>query len=209
MSSAVFLDRDGVINENRADYILQPDEIEFVPHVWHGLALLAAAGLPCYVLTNQAAVGRGLLSEAGLAAIHERIAAAARQAGAPLAGFYHCPHRPEEHCACRKPRIGLFERAAAEHGLTLGRSYYIGDALSDVQAGQAAGCTTILVRTGRGRCQILEDEARHLRGYYVARHLEQAAAWIIRREQAVQAARRRSVHVWWPGRRLPRLEFVG
>jgi D-glycero-D-manno-heptose 1,7-bisphosphate phosphatase len=208
MSSAVFLDRDGVINENRADYILHPDEIEFVPHVFQGLALLAAARLPCYVVTNQAAIGRGLLSEAGLAAIHERIAAAAQKAGARLAGFYHCPHRAEEHCACRKPRIGLFERAAAEHGLTLGRAYYIGDALSDVQAGQAAGCTTILVRTGRGRCQILEDEARRLRGFYVAHNLEQAAAWIIRREQAVQAEQPRAGHAWWPGRRLPRLEYV-
>src|SRR5579883_3144754 len=129
MSSAVFLDRDGVINENRADYILHPDEVEFVPRVLRGLALLAAAHLPCYVVTNQAAVGRGLLSEAGLAAIHERIAAEAQKAGARLAGFYHCPHRADERCRCRKPRIGLFEQAAAEHGITLERSYYIGGGL--------------------------------------------------------------------------------
>ncbi|HZS90914.1 MAG TPA: HAD family hydrolase [Chloroflexota bacterium] len=209
MSSAVFLDRDGVINENRADYILHPDEVEFVPRVLRGLALLAAAHLPCYVVTNQAAVGRGLLSEAGLAAIHERIAAEAQKAGARLAGFYHCPHRADERCRCRKPRIGLFEQAAAEHGITLERSYYIGDALTDIQAGQAAGCTTILVSTGRGRSQILDEEARRLRGFYVARNLEQAAAWIIGREQALQAQRRRPGHArrWW-STRTPRLEFV-
>src|SRR5262249_31656626 len=97
---------------------------------------------------------------------------------------------------------------ASEHGIILSRSYYVGDALTDVQAGQAAGCTTILVSTGRGLCQILDEEARRLSGFYVARNLEQAAAWIIRREQAVRAEVRRARRRWWPGRRKPRLEFV-
>jgi D-glycero-D-manno-heptose 1,7-bisphosphate phosphatase len=208
MSIAVFLDRDGVINENRADHILHPEQLEFVPRVFQGLASLAASQLPCYVVTNQAAIGRGLLSEDGLASIHEHIATRVRMAGGKLAGFYHCPHRAEERCSCRKPRIGMFERAASEHGIILSRSYYVGDALTDVQAGQAAGCTTILVSTGRGLCQILDEDARRLSGFYVARNLEQAAAWIIRREQAVRAEVRRAHLTWWPGRRKPRLEFV-
>jgi D-glycero-D-manno-heptose 1,7-bisphosphate phosphatase len=209
MTTAVFLDRDGVINENRADYILHPDQIEYVPRVFQGLALLATAQLPCYVVTNQAAVGRGLLSEVGLAAIHEYIAAQVRKSGGNLAGFYYCPHLAEERCACRKPRIGMFEQAAKEHCITLSRSYYIGDALTDIQAGQAAGCTTILVSTGRGCCQLLDEEARRLRGFYVARNLEQAAAWIIKSEQTVDAEQRRSGgHSWWRARRAPRLEFV-
>ncbi|GAC1405015.1 MAG: D-glycero-beta-D-manno-heptose 1,7-bisphosphate 7-phosphatase [Chloroflexota bacterium] len=189
MTVAVFLDRDGVINENRADYVVHRDQVCFVPGALRALALLAAAGLPCHVVTNQAAVGHGLLSEDDLAGIHDYIAAAVRRAGGAVAGFHACPHRREDGCGCRKPQPGLFTRAAAEHGLTLARSYYIGDALTDVRAGQAAGLTTILVRTGRGRAQVLHDEARHLHGYYVARDLHQAARWIVAREGAPWASR--------------------
>ena len=89
-----------------------------------------------------------------------------------------CPHRPEDQCGCRKPRPGLFVQAAHDHGLDLGRSYYVGDALTDVAAGQAAGCTTVVVRTGRGLAQILCQQAQPYSGYYVARDLLHAARFI-------------------------------
>ncbi len=184
MTVAVFLDRDGVINENRADHVIHPDDVRLVPGALGALALFARVGLPCYVVTNQAIVGRGVLSQPALDSIHHSISEAVRRAGGAIAGFYYCPHTPEQQCACRKPLPGLLQQAADDHDLDLTRCYLIGDALSDVQAAQAAGCTPILVRTGRGLTQMLHEDARHLRGYYVAAHPRQAARWIVQRERS-------------------------
>jgi len=178
MQPAIFLDRDGVINENRVDHVLRWDDFAPIPGALDALRRLSRLGLPIFVVTNQAVVGRGALTPAALDEIHARMGALAARHGGRITHVYACPHRPEERCPCRKPRPGLFLRAAWERGLDLTRSYYVGDALSDIAAGQAAGCVTIAVQTGRGRTQLALPEARRYSGYHLARDLADAARFI-------------------------------
>ena len=175
---AIFLDRDGVINENRADHVTSWADFALVPGALAGLRALSSLRLPLVVVTNQAIVGRGQITADALHDLHASMRALLAQHGCPITAVYACPHRPEDRCGCRKPEPGLFYRAAREHNLDLGRSYYVGDALTDIAAGQAAGCTTIVVRTGRGLSQTLREQARSYSGYYVAHNLRDAAQCI-------------------------------
>ena len=178
MQPAIFLDRDGVINENRADHVTTWADFVPVHGALAGVRALSRLGLPIFVVTNQAIVGRGIITAEALDDLHARMRRLISAHGGQISGVYACPHRPEDDCGCRKPRPGLFRRAAHEHGLDLSQSYYVGDALTDVAAGQVAGCTTVVVRTGRGLAQILCQQAQPYSGYYVARDLLHAARFI-------------------------------
>lgn len=153
---AIFLDRDGVIVADR-DRALVDADLEILPSAATALAVLAQAGWTLVVVTNQPVVARGLIDEAGLAALHRRLAERLVDGGAPqLSHWYACPHHPEatlpayrQDCACRKPRPGLLHQAAADLGLDLAASWMVGDRLSDVAAGLRAGCRTILVESGK------------------------------------------------------------
>jgi D-glycero-D-manno-heptose 1,7-bisphosphate phosphatase len=177
--SAVFLDRDGVINANRADHILSWDEFTFLPGALKALSLLNAARVPVIVVTNQAVVGKGLLSVAALDDIHARMCAAVLATGGSIFEVLYCPHLASANCACRKPKPGLLQLAAEKYNFDLTKSFYVGDALSDITAGTAAGCRCVLVTTGRGRTQILREEARFLRDYHTAENLLGASRWIL------------------------------
>lgn len=142
---AVFLDRDGVINVRRDDYVKTPAELQMLPAAAKAVAALTAAHIPVFVITNQSAIGRGLMTESDLAAIHRAMLDILAEHGGRIAGVFHCPHRPWDGCECRKPRPGLLLCAAAEHDLDLSRCLMIGDSESDVLAGQAAGCQAIRV----------------------------------------------------------------
>lgn len=146
---AIFLDRDGTINRERADYVKCWAEYEWLPGALAALARLAQLDIPILIVTNQSAVGRGILSASALAAMHERVRAEAAAAGGRIDQFLVCPHAPAEQCACRKPQPGLLRQAAAEYGLDLARCIFIGDSITDLGASEAAGCNAILVRTGR------------------------------------------------------------
>ena len=152
--AAVFLDRDGVINENRPDYVTTWDEFVFLPGVIEPLRRLAQSDLAIVVITNQSAIGRGLVSLKEAEAINHFMVAEIERFGGRVDGVFMCPHRPDEACDCRKPRPGLLLRAAKELGLDLKRSFLVGDALSDVEAARASGCQPILVLTGRGQEQL-------------------------------------------------------
>jgi D-glycero-D-manno-heptose 1,7-bisphosphate phosphatase len=160
---AIFLDRDGTINRERADYVKCWPEYEWLPGALAALALLAQLDIPILIVTNQSAVGRGILSMSALAAMHERVRAEAAAAGGRIDQFLVCPHAPDEQCACRKPQPGLLQQAAAEYGFDLARCVLIGDSITDLGAGEAAGCNTILVRTGR-QGQALDDMVAALTG---------------------------------------------
>jgi D-glycero-D-manno-heptose 1,7-bisphosphate phosphatase len=147
---AIFVDRDGVLNVNRADYVKTPAEVEFIPGALAAVARATRAGWPVVVITNQSIIGRGLVPAAVVAEINAHIQQAVEAAGGRLAGIYLCPHAPSDPCDCRKPLPGLLRQAAAALQLDLGRSLMIGDAVSDAQAGLAAGAQAMLVRTGRG-----------------------------------------------------------
>lgn len=142
---AVLLDRDGVINRRRVDHVKSWSEFEFLPGVLPALAVLHAMQTRVAVITNQGAVGRGLLSAPDLDRIHTRMARAIRAAGGRLDGIYACPHAPTQGCACRKPAPALFYQASADLGIRLSGSIFVGDSPSDVQAARAAGCRPVLI----------------------------------------------------------------
>ncbi len=153
MKSPVFLDRDGVINENRGDYVRNPSQWIPLPGAIQAAAELHNAGHPLVVITNQSGIGRGYYTEADVLEIHSVMEEAFRAAGALIAGCYHCPHHPRMGCLCRKPETGLVERAWAELDLPPG-GWMIGDAGSDMELGRRCGLETILVLTGRGIPQL-------------------------------------------------------
>jgi D,D-heptose 1,7-bisphosphate phosphatase len=178
MSWAVFLDRDGTLNED-AGYLHDPARLVLFPGVADAVRRLNKAGIPVLLVTNQSGIGRGYYATEDMEALHSELARQLAAEGAQLDAIYHCHHTPDAGCPCRKPAPGLLLQAAADHALDLGASFMIGDKLSDLQAGERAGCRTILVLTGDGR-QTQED-LRHLAlsPNRVAEDLAQAVNWIL------------------------------
>lgn len=150
LRAAIFLDRDGVINENRAQYVRTWEQVQLLDSALPALVRLANSAFAVVIVTNQSAIGRGLLSSQMGQHINTQLVAQLVQAGARIDGVYVCPHRPDEGCACRKPRPGMLLQAARELQLDVAKSWMVGDAVTDAQAGLAAGTRALLVRTGRG-----------------------------------------------------------
>lgn len=149
----VFLDRDGVIIENRSDYVKSWEEVRFLPRALEALRRLSSSEHAVVLVTNQSAVGRGIISQEQAMAINRQVIAEIVAQGGRVDACYVCPHRPDEGCDCRKPAPGMLLRAGAELGLDLSRSYLVGDAVTDIEAARAAGVRGILVLTGRGNQQ--------------------------------------------------------
>lgn len=147
---AIFLDRDGVINERIiGGYVTDWSQFRFVPGIVAALTELSGLGLPIIVVSNQACVSKGFLSRATLEGITRRFVRELNELGARVDAVYYCPHAPKENCRCRKPKPGLLENAARDWGSELSGSVLIGDSLSDVSAARAAGCKAVLlVREG-------------------------------------------------------------
>ncbi len=163
--AAVFLDRDGTINEE-VNFIRRPEQLVLIPGAAEAIRALNDRGFRICVISNQSGVARGYLSEADLGPIHARLEEELARAGAHLDRISYCPHHPTEGlppyniaCKCRKPSPGMVEEAVRELDIDLGRSFLVGDRLADVQAGRNAGVTTILVLTGYGRQALIELEA--------------------------------------------------
>ncbi len=152
LKNVIFLDRDGVINYDSVDYIKSWDEYRFLPGSLEALAELTHAGFALILITNQSIIGRGMVTEAVLEDMHRRLRRAVEAAGGSLFDIFYCPHRPDDHCDCRKPEPGLIFQAKEKHGIDLPRTVMIGDNVKDVMCGRNAGCgATLLVRTGNGR----------------------------------------------------------
>ena len=147
---AIFLDRDGVLNENRADYVRGWDEFAFLPGTFSALRRLADLGAPIVVVTNQAGVGRGMIPPDTIDDIHRRMTSEIHRRGGRIERILWCPHTVDEQCHCRKPAPGMLLHAADQLDIDLERSVVVGDAETDIEAGQRAGCRTVLVLTGRG-----------------------------------------------------------
>ncbi|HLB48421.1 MAG TPA: HAD-IIIA family hydrolase [Anaerolineales bacterium] len=150
MRPAIFLDRDGVIIANHPDYVRSWADVSFIPRALETLATMAGSPYAVVIVTNQAGVGRGLIPLAEAVSINERVRDEIVRAGGRVDGLYLCPHTGADNCDCRKPRPGMLLRAARELRLDLSRSWMVGDALTDLQAGEAAGVRPLLVLTGRG-----------------------------------------------------------
>jgi len=175
MYPAIFLDRDGVIIENRANYVRNWSQVSIFPNAIKALSNSIMEKYKIIVVTNQSAVGRNLISFETAREINDKLSVAIKQIGGNVDGIYMCPHAPEHECNCRKPKPGLLLQAAQELSLDLSASWMIGDAWSDLLAGQAAGTRgNIMVKTGRGAKQLLLSHPENLKGYFVFNDLSEA-----------------------------------
>ena len=174
----VILDRDGVINEERLDYIRSVDQWRPLPGSLDAIASLCRAGLAVAVATNQSGVGRGYLTAGELDAIHARMEAAICEAGGELAGVFHCPHTPADRCRCRKPLPGLLEQIEAAVELPVAGEYMVGDSMRDLEAASAAGARPALVRTGFGAAT--EQRLQPGGGVPVFDDLADFTGWLLR-----------------------------
>ena len=154
---AVFLDRDGTINED-AEYLSDPNKLKLIPGSGEAIRLINEAGLLAIVLTNQSGVARGYFPEAQVGVVNKRLDLLLAQEGAKVDAYYYCPHHPTEgiapyrmECDCRKPKTGMIEKAVKDMNIDFKASYMVGDKLSDLQMADDAGAKGILVRTGYGR----------------------------------------------------------
>lgn len=147
---AIFLDRDGVVIENRSDYVKSWDEVTFISGAISALRLLAASPYRIIFITNQALIGRGICSAEHIEALHAQIVNEIFRQGGRIDASYICPHASNVISNCRKPAPGMLLQAQNEHQLDLAQSFLIGDNVTDIQAGKAAKVTTLLVKTGWG-----------------------------------------------------------
>ena len=152
--TTIFLDRDGVINENRSDYVKSWSEFSFLPGSREAIAALTQAGHRIVVCTNQAGIAKGMISIETIEDIHQRMLAEIVRAGGYIEKVYYCPHGKDTQCECRKPRPGMLLRARDEIGLDLKDAVFVGDSITDVRAGLAAGVQCMLVLTGLGLEQL-------------------------------------------------------
>lgn len=149
----VILDRDGVLNVERSDggYIRHWSQWTWIPGALESLGMLSAAGMQISVATNQACVGRGLIAQDELDAIHARMVEEAARAGGVINRVLVCPHLPDAGCACRKPAPGLLVNAIESARAPRHATVLVGDDVRDLEAARAAGIAPVLVRTGKGR----------------------------------------------------------
>jgi D-glycero-D-manno-heptose 1,7-bisphosphate phosphatase len=168
MFPAIFLDRDGVIIENRSDYVRQWSHVTVLPKAIDALSGLKREGFKIVIVTNQSAIGRGLMTFEDAQMINERLVATIKENGGWVDAVFMCPHKPEDNCQCRKPQPGLLLQAAQNFSLDLQSSWMVGDAWTDLLAGQSAGVEgRIMVRTGRGAVQLLQTPLDEIKPYFV------------------------------------------
>ena len=181
---AVFLDRDGVICCNRNDHIKSWDEFQFLRHSREAISRLTDAGLQVVVVTNQSVINRGLAPASVVEDIHQRMKSEVEAYGGRIARIYHCPHRPEENCDCRKPSPAAVLKFAREYDIDLERSYFIGDKALDVETGKRAGCRTVLLAMPEG-APALKEEGSWTEPDYILPDLHAAAVLIAGLEEQV------------------------
>lgn len=145
-NKAVFLDRDGVINKKRDDYVKSVNELEIFSYVGDSIWKLKKLGFLVIVITNQSIINRKIITSQELEKIHTAIQKYLEKKHCNIDKFYFCPHLPDEKCNCRKPKSGLILKAIEDFGINISDSWIVGDCMTDVQAGENVGCKTILLK---------------------------------------------------------------
>ncbi len=184
----IFVDRDGVINCNRPEHVLSWQDFQFEEGALEALCRLRTAGYQVIVITNQAAIERGLVSAAQIDALHDQMLDEIERHGGRVDAVLCCPHSPEARCVCRKPAPGLLLQAAQQFEVQLGQSWFIGDYLTDVQAGLSAGCKPLLVLTGRGQTALetwQQSTASQTIDLPVKRNLLEAVKFVLLNERVL------------------------
>ena len=156
---AIILDRDGVLNERpeRAHYVTNWAEFQWLPGAVEALCLLGRAGYKVIIITNQSGIARGIMTEDDLAAVHGAMTIDIACEGATVDAIYHCPHGWDDGCFCRKPSPGMLFQAQRDFHLDLTKTTFVGDDERDIEAGEAAGCLTDLVGPGRSLLDIVRE----------------------------------------------------
>ena len=182
LSRAVFMDRDGTINEE-VGYLSRLDQMKLFPRSAEAIRLLNREGIKVVVVTNQSGVARGYFGEDFVSEAHAFLQESLRREKAFIDAFYYCPHHPTEGafpyrqaCSCRKPEAGMLLRASRDLHIDLSRSYMVGDVMKDVRAGKKAGTKGILVKTGYGAGEKTDEDPVP---DYVAADLLDAVNWIL------------------------------
>lgn len=173
---AVFLDRDGTINIDNPKYHQQIEDFKFAPHAIKALQKLAKTDYKIIVATNQAGIGRGFFKESDLKKLHSWLLSSLKKKKARIDRIYYCPHRIEENCACRKPKIGLLLKAVQDYGINLSKSWFVGDSETDVLTGKEGNLKTIMLKSRNFK------KPRHQPDFY-AKNLLEAAQIILKQNK--------------------------
>ncbi len=187
---AVFLDRDGTINEE-VGYLDSLDKLKIIPSAYEAIRLINLSGMKALVISNQAGVAKGFFTEEFVNLTHERLQADLLRMGASIDKFYYCPHHPTEgvgiylrECRCRKPSPGMLLRAAQELNIDLTRSYLIGDRFRDMEAGKKVGVRGVLVKTGFGQGLLQDDGPDEAtpegKPEFIAEDILEAVQWVLK-----------------------------
>ena len=160
MKKAIFLDRDGVINLEKKDYVKSIKEFQIMDNVPKAIVELKRKGFLVIIITNQSVINRGLLTIKILNEIHNHLQEILKNNNTSIDDFYFCPHRPDENCKCRKPNPGMILKAVQEHNIDMNQSFMIGDSLTDIQAAQKAGCEGILLNQNQTLLEIVTEKLK-------------------------------------------------
>tara|TARA_B100001250_G_scaffold413196_1_gene446536 strand:- start:3827 stop:4381 length:555 start_codon:yes stop_codon:yes gene_type:complete len=177
----VFIDRDGTINKS-VPYLDNYADFEFYSETIEGLSLLIKNNFKIVLVTNQSGIGRGYFSLKVLNNIHRNMLLELKSENILISGIYFCPHTPEDDCNCRKPKVGMLEKASLDLSIKPNNSYMIGDRLSDIQAGQNFGCVSILVETGYGKSESMLFDKEQIIPNKITKNIQTAAQWIVDNE---------------------------
>ena len=188
----IILDRDGVINHDRPDYVKSADECVPIDGSIEAIARLHKAGFTVVIATNQSGLARGKFDLDDLEDMHQKIIQLVEEQGAELGAIFYCPHAPEDACKCRKPMPGMIDAIEAEFNISAEGFYFVGDSLRDLQAGARKGCKPVLVRTGNGQTTLAQLQNSDLQTDFpilnvdqvlVADNLAAAVELILQQEQ--------------------------
>ena len=178
MNKAIFLDRDGTVIEEKK-YLSEPKQVKILPHVIRGMNLLKNNGFKLILTTNQSGINRKYFTRAKLEKVHIKIKKLRLPHGIKFDAVYFCPHRPDEKCGCRKPETGMAEKARTRFGLSLKKSYSIGDKLTDIKLAHNFSGKGVLVLTGYGKNEIKNIKTLKIVPEHIAKNLYETAKWII------------------------------
>jgi len=192
-NTAVFLDRDGMINEE-VGYLDSMDKLKLFANTAEAIKLINKSGMKAVVITNQSGVARGYITEEFVMSVHACIQKTLQEKGAIIDAFYYCPHHQTEgigaylqYCTCRKPEAGMLITAAAEMDIDLTRSYTVGDMSKDIQAADKVRAKGVLVKTGYGLNTIEKDlmpeSSGTIQPHYIAEDILDAVKWIMNDRQ--------------------------
>ena len=175
---AVFLDRDGTVN-TEVDYLSSVKDLRLIKNAAKAIRILNQNKVKVIIVTNQSGISRGIFSIDDLNNVHNELKRRLRRNGAHIDAIYYCPHHPDEKCSCRKPKKGMFEKAAKDFDLKLNKCYVVGDKLTDIKAAHNISAKGILVRTGYGKLEQNKLMDADIIPDHIAENLYDAVEWII------------------------------